>query len=456
MSNTKPENPIPPLPDVYNPETVEKTTYRRSKPLHDSDTVTDTYAAAVPRQATLSRIMQRDISAPPYLNKRLTRADIEQLFSTTPPEKIDLRGADLRELDLSHLNLSGIRLGEDDPLASDTERRDFAARLDRAHLANANLSGAIAPNVTFTGANLQGVVLTRANLMNADLAEAYLANADLKGARLTDANFTEATLVDAILDDTIAVGTNFSRARMRGAYLSGADLGMANLIEADLRHAAFDEQTHCGSIALRGSYLNGIRLRDMDLTVIDWSTVPSIGEEVEAHNAIPNTRVSSYRIASRTYRRLSLALGAQGLSKECSRFAAKSRNMDRRAIWFEYRESMKAHRYFTAIRHYFRWINSLLQKMVTSYGEHPGWALGWAVIFIFLFAGIFNMLLPDRMTFEQSILVSASALLGHGYASLPTLFSSSWIIPSVSIFESILGSVLLLLFVLALSRKTIG
>ncbi|HKD75790.1 MAG TPA: pentapeptide repeat-containing protein, partial [Ktedonobacterales bacterium] len=271
-----------------------------------------------PRKGLLGRAMTRDIPRPPFAGRKLGRGEVEQILAVTRETgrqgAIDLRGVDLRDADLSRLNLAGARLGDDDPLATDGERRDLAAQMDRANLAGTNLAGAIAPGVGFAEANLQAAQLVHANCAGARFAGASLAEANLTGAQLTDADLTGANLAGAQLAGAVLVGAHMQKTFLRGAHLESADLGLTNLMGADLRHAYCNDQTHLGGAYLRHVAIEGLHLRDLDLTAIDWSPVKRLGDELAADAEASNAQAPAYRAAARVYRRLGLALRGQGMS----------------------------------------------------------------------------------------------------------------------------------------------
>jgi len=404
----------------------------------------------------LRSIMARDVPRPPFAGQKLGRSEIERLLVVSLPGDLDLRGADLREADLSYLNLAGVRFGDDDPIASDTERLEMAAKLDRAKLVGAHLEGIIAPAVCFDGADMRAIHLKHANLMGASLVDVYMPQSDLSETRLTDANLSNATLTDAVLTNAVMVGVKLVGAHMRNVHLEGTDLGLANLSGADLRFGHCDEQTHCGGARLEGAFLDGLRFRDMDLTAIDWTPVHVLGEEVEASSSRPGTKIPAYRVAARLYRRLGLALRAQGMTTEGSRFIARGRVMERRASWSDVAECWHGRRYLAIVPSLLKWVDMATPGIVTAYGEHPAWAIVWAGIITVVFSGLYMLTSPTHLTIGASILLSLSALLGHGYASLPDLFVSGTIVPYFSIVEAACGSVLLLLFTLALARRTMS
>lgn len=412
------------------------------------------------RKSVLRRVLTRDIPKPPFAGKKLGRAEVERLLAVAAdggrPGALDLRGADLREADLTRLNLAGVKLGDDDPLATDEERNELAARLDRAQLAATNLEGAIANGVSFEGANLRAVRLTGANLMYARLSGAFLAEAQMSGARLTEANLTEATLTEANLAGAVLVGATLSHARMRGAHLEGADLGLANLEGADLRHTYCDDQTYFGGVRLREASLDGMRFRDTDLTAIDWGVVRRLGEEIEANQALPAARAPAYRVAARAYRRLGVALRAQGMTPEGHRFAARARQMEERALWAETRDRWRGRRYLPTLVSAIRWLATASQGAVTAFGQRPLLALGWGAITWVIFACILSFLTAEHPDIGTALILSGGALVGRGYVSVPDLALAPGLPAFLSVIEALIGTLLELLGAITLARKTLG
>ncbi len=410
-----------------------------------------------PRKGVLGRALARDVPRPPFAGRTLGRAEVEQILAVARENGrqggIDLRGTDLRDADLSRLNLAGVRLGDDDPLATDSERRDLAAQMDRVNLAGANLAGAIAPGVSFVGANLHAAQLAQANCAGASFAAAHLAEANLSGAQLTDADLTGVNLSGAQLAGAVLVGAHMQKADLRGAHLENADLGLTNLLGADLRHAYCNDQTHLGGAYLRHVAIDGMYLRDLDLTAIDWSPVRRLGDELAADAAASNAQPPAYRVAARVYRRLGLALRGQGMSAEGSRYLARARIMESCALAAEVRERWRSHRYLAALFGFVRWVGATIQGAVTGYGEHPVWVVGWAVVALFLFAALYVI---NGVQLGTALLASGSALIGRGYVQAPDLLSAPGVIGVLTLVESAVGTILELLFVLALARKTLG
>lgn len=413
-------------------------------------------ATATPR-VSFKRVLTRETVKPPFAGQRLGRAEVEQLLAiaadTGRPGAIDLRGVDLRGAELMHLNLSGAKFGDDDPLATEEERHDMAARLDRAVLVGANLERVIAPGVIFDGANLQNVRLAGANLGGCSLSGAHLANADLHEARLTEANLRDAQLKDADLRAAQLVGAHLDDARLVGAHLEGTDLGLANLARADLRFGYCDEQTYFGGAILQGALLDGLRLRDTDLTATDWHVVTTLGEEHEAAHAQPRLRATAFRVAARTYRRLGTALRAQGIADDGVRFLARARTMEERAQRATIVDRWSARAYLGAMVAATGWLGTVLQGLVTAHGYHPARAFSWAAFVVILFAPIYMLVIPQQPTIYSALLLSVAALLGHGYI----LLAAAAIVPSlatlIALLESFCGTVLIVLFAVAFARK---
>jgi len=110
-----------------------------------------------------------------------------------------------------------------------TEAESFAACVNAAIKAGANLRGADLRYANLSGANLHG-----ADLRDADLQYADLQNADLRGANLHGANLRGANLHGADLRDANLHGANLRDANLRYADLQYADLQYADLQNADL------------------------------------------------------------------------------------------------------------------------------------------------------------------------------------------------------------------------------
>lgn len=411
-------------------------------------------------KGVFKRVLTREPMQAPFVGKKLGRAEVEHVLiiaaDTGSTRGVDLRGADLRGADLSYLNLANARLGDDDPLASVEDRNASAAKLDGANLAGASLENAVAVGVSLAQANLRGANLAGANLVGVNLAGAYLAAARLERARLTEALLTEAQCEGAHFEEAILVGARLIRANLHGAFLAGADLGLANLTGADLRQSTCNEQTYLGGTLLPDALLDGLRLRDADLTVVDWEPVRAFGEEHEAARAPLPAQPVAFRVAARVYRRIGLALRAQGMTPDGQRLVARARLMEERALWAEARTRWQSRRLVPMLTSARRWAGSALQGMVTGYGEHPGRAVAWGLGVWLAFAAAFAWVAPGHHPFGPALLLSGSALLGRGYAQVPEVLVTPGLPSLLALAEAALGTILELLLVVGLARKTVG
>lgn len=410
--------------------------------------------APAPAGGTLARMLARAVTVAPRAGQRLSRLEVALLLeqATTERSRADLRGADLRGADLSGLDLTGARLGDDDPLASEDERRTLAARLDHAVLAGANLERVVAPGVSFAGADLRAARLAEAVLTGADLSGANLERAWLVSVQATDADLRASNLGAADLRGALLVGANLTGAVLGGARLEHTDLGLANLTGADLRFAFCDEATYLGGALLDGATLEGLRYRDVDLLAVDWSAVQAVGEERLAAKAQPHLRSPAYHLAARTYRRLGAMLRAQGLSADGQRFLARARQMESRALASLAGAEWRGGQYHRATLIAARWLIENAPGALTAFGARPTRALGWAVLLAVAFAGLQWLAAPlHALSFGGALLLSLGALVGRGFFAptapgLPDL---------LAILESVLGTVLILTLLLALARRAL-
>jgi uncharacterized protein YjbI with pentapeptide repeats len=126
-----------------------------------------------------------------------------------------LRNAKLDKAALEYANLSGVNLADAD--------------LHQASLALANLSGAVLNNANLNKATLGGADLNEAKLVGVDLNRAELGGTNLNKATLNGANLSSARLHDVNLNSVNLSGANLSGAILYNVNLTGAVLDRANL-----------------------------------------------------------------------------------------------------------------------------------------------------------------------------------------------------------------------------------
>ena len=106
--------------------------------------------------------------------------------------------------------------------------------------------------------------------------------ADLRGEKLAELPLVKSSLVTAHLE-----GTSLYQADLEQADFVGAHLGGANLGGADLSGAFFDSATSLVDITLSTNAhgtvsICDIHWGDVNVSVVDWSTISILGEENEA------------------------------------------------------------------------------------------------------------------------------------------------------------------------------
>ena len=278
----------------------------------------------------------------PFKDIKLSRADIEWLLSThdnnrgpvdwnderqREREGLDLRGADLRGVDLHGLPLARIIAGPRFIQINEERYEEAKIHLEGADLYNAHLEGADLYNAHLEGARLRSAYLEKARLFSAHLGEADLSSAHLEGADLGAAHLEGAHLDEAFLKG----------AELVAAHLEGVLLAFAHLEGADLSGVFFDRETNLEGLLLSNNEnvtasLSDILWGDVNVALVDWSTISTLGDENEAKD---NKSAYGYGQAERAYRQLSVVLRNQGLNEDASRFAYRAQLMQRKVFWYK-------------------------------------------------------------------------------------------------------------------------
>jgi len=177
----------------------------------------------------------------------------------------------------------------------------------------------------------------QSKLQKLDLRGADLHKLDLRGLPLKEIDFSGANLRGVHLEEA-----DLSEVKLRCTHLEGANLSKANLTgdtslpPADLRGAFFDNTTNLSGVILGNekqcALLSGVHWEDVNLSVIDWSPVRMVGEELEARQVKKQDgkerdkteQISQYQIAVRANRQLAVAMQAQGMSDEASQFGYRA------------------------------------------------------------------------------------------------------------------------------------
>ena len=377
----------------------------------------------------------------PFKGVKLSRADVEWLIAIheddcepgkSSDEKqreragLDMRGADLREVDLSSLPLARLLGGE--ILSQAWLPAEHAQRYPASiHLEEANLHG-----VHLEGANLTYAHLEGANLYRAHLEEADLHYARLEGARLIEAHLEKVQFYRAHLED----------ADLLEAHLDGADLTRAFLNGATrLRKVTLGNKQQ-GVVSVAGVHWN-----DADLSVVDWTQVRVLGDETEAHQ--PTTgqgkkktggqRLEEYQITVQAYRRLALALQAQGLTEQGTRFAYRAQKLER----VVFRRQGRVFSYL------FSWFLYLL----AGYGYKPARSFLAYLLIIGTFTIIYSALGP-HLSWNEALVISMTAFHGRGF--FPGTFSPGDPLALASAMEAFVGLIIEVTLIATLTQRFFG
>jgi hypothetical protein len=152
----------------------------------------------------------------------------------------------------------------------------------------------------------------------------------LEGADLSWAHLERASLSVARLEG----------AWLRQTHLEGADLNRAHLEGAKLTGASFDKTSRLHGAVLTGAALDQVTFDNVNLTVVNWSRVPMLGDEAtarkaQAANGTPKnaeTRRTEFAAAVRANRVLAVTLRGQGLNEDADKYAYRAQVLQRQLL----------------------------------------------------------------------------------------------------------------------------
>lgn len=372
------------------------------------------------------------------IDPKLSRADVEWLLAThengrgpvnwndesqRERQGLDLRGADLRNVHLHGLPLARIIAGP----SSFHERM-----VEQDEAVTAHLEG-----TCIRAAHLEGACLIGAHLEEADLQLAHL-----EGAFLTDAHLEGALLVEARLEGVSLSGAHLEEAVLVATHLEGANLEETHLEGADLNAAFFDSSTNLYRIVLSNNKygtasLCDIHWGDLNVGLVDWSTISTLGEEHTAAKGIKNDY--GYEMAARAYRQLSIVLRNQGINDHAARFAYRAQIMQRKLFWYQ--------------RKFLSYLGSLSLALVSGYGYKAGRCFIAYALVIGLFATIYH-LLGTHPAWNESIVISMTAFHGRGF--FPEQFHPGDPQALAAAIEALVGLLIEITLIVTLTQRFFG
>jgi uncharacterized protein YjbI with pentapeptide repeats len=422
-------------------------------------------------------------SAAVETNLRAARHDVA-LRAALDLSGLNLEGADLAGADLEGAALRGALLSGANLRRANLRRANLeGADLDRADLGDAllrvaHLDGASLRSAHLRLANLGGASLARANLRRADLERAVLVLANLEGANCRGALFAAANLAEARLDGALLAEAVLQGANLHKAHLAGTNLTRAHLEGANLRLAVCDAATQLDEAFLNRAAMAHLTFGGANLSLVYWGEVQRLGDEVEARR--PRTlnvvyRDSDWRVeeagrrklpwmksgeftdAARAYRALAVALRAQGLSKDATRFHYRSELMARHALFYDVIARLFSARFYSVPWVAGRWLVSLLLGVFVGYGDYIGRLLSTYLLVVLGFATAYLLQWRVALTLPNALDVLAlsfTAFHGHGLTPPGMILSHAMLWQTGA--ESLLGLLIEALFVAAFTRRMIG
>ncbi len=385
----------------------------------------------------------------PLAGVALTRADVEWLLATLEDgrgpidwsdeqqrerEGLDLRGAHLNGENLSYLPLARLRAGinwdeGNNPTPEQIERA--AACMQRVDLREAHLEGAILCHTDLQGAALYGVHLEQANVGEANIARTVLYEAHLEEADLNQ------------------------------AHLEGAYLFKANLVGANLQGTFFDTGTNLEHVTLCKEHDHvGVALADVhwgnaNLSVVDWSTIHILGDEYKArHHILSQEQLQDkekrqehlefYQTAVRANRQLAVALQAQGMNEDASRFAYRAQRLQRMVQWRQ--------------RRFGQFLFSLFLDLLAGYGYRPMRSFIAYLCVILGFAIAYYLIGPSvhvPLTPLEAIVFSMTSFHGRGFSPSQSITLSNPLTVFAAL-EAFVGLTIEVTFIATLTQRLFG
>lgn len=389
------------------------------------------------------------------------------------PERLDgsiIRGSNLgSSISFAHCGLNGAEVSD-----ANLSMTDFSNTMLRF----ATLTGTTFFQATFSQANLRGAELQNVNLQETDISEAELVQTDFSNAIAPRADFSESLIIESVFRKTDLRNCKLDNADLRNADITGADLRFATAIDtyfedADLTDVSARDTQFEGAM-LENAILTRTDLREADLTGADLYQAqfsnPRLNSETgfgetcsyEAQEKSPaiSSETPPLEAATWVYRRLETLYDENALADQtryyhiCKQEA--QRNFDRQN------------------GNYSRYSVATLNRSLTNHGESIQQLLRtWA--FIIIGAGILYPFIggiSDNGTIYQIRLVAewptVASVMGAGEAILRGLYFSIITFTTIGYanvapngagsrilvgIESLLGSIMIAMFVYVLSRR---
>jgi hypothetical protein len=215
---------------------------------------------------------------------------------------------------------------------------------------------------------------------------------------------------------------------------------------------SFDKVTHVNGATLTDASLDQALFDNVNLSVVDWKRAPILGDERTAatgdaygRRKSRQLRIDDYQAAVRAYRRLAVALQANGLSAESANYLYRAGIMERRLARHE--------------RRFGAYLFSVLLAVLAGYGYRLGRSVVAYLSVVLFFAALFLGArylgggAIDVTQVTDSLQISLNAIHGRVFFvqfGLDT--AQSWI----ATIESVVGIVIEGVFVAMLIQRFFG
>jgi hypothetical protein len=239
---------------------------------------------------------------------------------------------------------------------------------------------------------------------------------------------------------------------------------------ADLTGATFDKTSRLDRAELTGTSLDQVTFDNMNLTVVDWSLVPMLGDEVTARSATFTRdatigtgvmraaefranvvrekgdkkerfeRRDEFSAAVRANRVLAVTLRSQGLNEDADRYGYRAYVLQRQVL----------------IRqgHWLRYLGALFLDTISGHGYRPGRSLLTYLAIIASFAAGYYLLgggAPLHLTPQEAVFTSIISFHGRGF--FPTSFNLANPITPLVAAEAICGLLIEITFIATFTNR---
>ena len=326
----------------------------------------------------------------PFKDIKLSRADVEWLLATHDNNRGPVDWNDERQREREGLDFRSADLRDVDLHALPSARIIAGPRFNQ--LSDERYEDA---TIRLESANLRQTQLEGADLVAAHLEGAYLFDAYLEGASLDGVFFDRSTILEAIV-------------------LSNDENNTASLSD--------------------------ILWGDVNVALVDWSTISTLGDENEAKD---NKSVYGYEKAARAYRQLSVVLRNQGINEHAARFSYRAQLMQRKVFWY--------------YRAYAKWLGSFFLDLLSGYGYKPLRCFIAYLLVIFTFATTYFVIghkVGPVLSPLGSVVFSMTSFHGRGF--FPGGIALDDPLTIVAAFEAFIGLLIEVTFIATLTQRLFG